>query len=135
MAVNHTRALRVRMADRISLLPTWWDDEDNLVCKIPSGDVVTITDGGRAVNDLVTKLKEAGYYPFGCFNCRYFHQPGDMDDDDVTFGYCLQGKMGRNVQIGRDTTTKESSCDAHEAGDAKDQAITAREWSASLPRH
>jgi hypothetical protein len=57
-----------------------------------------------------------------------------MNDGSNTLGYCLEGKLGQTVRMGFDTTTEESSCDAHAMGNETDRAEVARQWAESLLR-
>lgn len=131
---NRIHALRAQVDGIEIIMPTSYDDEDNLLCETPRGFVRAEENEDAIVQfeRLLENIKAAHLEPYGCFSCRFFHRTGAFDISS-SLGYCLEGKIGKHVKPTEDFTLLSDSCDAFNYGTLEDQKTVAREWASSLP--
>ena len=132
--VNRRESLLAQRGVTQLLLPIRYGPDDVVTTEIPGEHLSVPCDQSRQFEVLVEALRRKGLDAHGCFDCRYFHQPGEMGDVESTLGYCLEGKEGHRVQIGPDSTTKGASCDAYSYGSDEDRIVVAKAWAAAYPR-
>jgi hypothetical protein len=116
-------------------LPISYDDDDNLVCSTPKGDIKnTEADDETSFQDLLAGVHKLGYRVFGCFSCRYFCAMSDQDARAAGMGYCLEGKLGKHMNFRVDKTSLFASCDAYLVGTETDREREKATWAESLPK-
>lgn len=107
---------------------------DDLICPINECRIVVSGSNGDAVDKLLSTLLEQGWEARGCFNCRFFNLPGEQNDSGSPgdIGYCLEGKIGKQVQMGPDTTTRLQLCDNHTLADLHERIAFSMSWAKSI---
>src|SRR5215207_11052767 len=113
------RLVLIADTERIEVA-TEWDDQDNLHCATPHGDVAVADCGSNTVERLLSKVQSAGYGSECCWSCRYFWISGLGADCASTLGNCMQGKL-RLPFTGDDYVHMTGICDAFHAGVFKEQ--------------
>lgn len=129
---NLTKAMRITFNDSIVFLTIEYDQNDELHCLTPIREIVIPWQEEGQFELLLDHLKDLGIHPIGCFNCLFFSRSGMQIESGGTLGYCLEGKLGQQVNIHADMTAMEWSCQAYIYGDKNAQDLTKKAWSSSI---
>lgn len=104
-----------------------WDEQDNLCCETPFGELCVPDENGETPAKLIEQLNKHGYEVRCCVACRFFWYGGMAANCGATKGSCMQGKTQWQFKT-IDDVSMLGLCDAFESGSEEDRVRTFKEW-------